>query len=264
MKPGERIYNKATDKQWSSEVYHKAKEVIEAELSAVSGAMQRSSICEAVKQQYPSLCDDTIKDPRYPQMPYWKHLVATATSALKKEAKIYKADKGWAWKGVKPLPPPPPLNEPDKLAEQIKASLEKLVELAGKGKEEAPRLTHDELVQKIREIGQMLGRTVEGPWGPVYKHDCVWKDNPYANPKLVMEVCDKGNLDKDIASLAWAVKNWGAKGILVIFEESDFHTAQKKLAQESQIYPLKADDMLTLHSLLQAGYVQAIRSIFTI
>lgn len=136
--------------------------------------------------------------------------------------------------------------------------------LAGEGKKESPRLTHDELIQKVKEMGEMLGKSVEGPWGPVYKHDCVWRDNPYANPKLVWEVCDKGNLDKDIASLIWVVKNWNAKCILVVFEESDFRAAQKKLAQESQIYPLKADDMLKLHSLLQAGNIQAIRSIFAV
>jgi hypothetical protein len=144
------------------------------------------------------------------------------------------------------------------------ASAPIVTELAKEKEEETPRLTHDELVQKVKEIGRMLGKNAEGPWGPVYKHDCVWRDNPYANPRLVWEVCDKGNLDKDIASLIWAVKNWSAKGILVLFEESDFYTAQKKLAQESQIYPLKADDMLKLHSLSQAGDIQTIKSIFTV
>ena len=68
------------------------------------------------------------------------------------------------------------------------------------------RLTHDELVKRVKEMGDILGKVAEGPWGPVYKHDCVWKDNPYANPKLVWEVCDKGNLDKDIASLIAPLK----------------------------------------------------------
>ena len=139
-----------------------------------------------------------------------------------------------------------------------------MVELAKKVKEETPRLTHDELVQRVEEMGEMLGKKAKGPWGPVYKHDCVWRDNPYANPKLVVEVCDKGNLDKDIASLIWAVKNWNASGILVLFEESDFQAVRKKLAQENQIYPLKADDFLKLHSLLQAGNTEAVRSIFAI
>ena len=136
--------------------------------------------------------------------------------------------------------------------------------LANQDKEKPGRLTHDELVQRVKEMGEILGKVAEGPWGPVYKHDCVWKDNPYANPKLVWEVCDKGNLDKDIASLIWAVKNWNASGILILFEESDFYTAQKKLAQESRIYPLKADDILKLHALSQAGNIQALRFIFTI
>src|SRR4030042_2877882 len=102
MKPGERIYNKATDKQWSSDVYHKAKDVIEAALSATSGAVQFGFICEATDLQYPSLCDDSIKDPSNPQGPYWKHRVASAIQTLKKEGKVGKADSGWIWGGGKP------------------------------------------------------------------------------------------------------------------------------------------------------------------
>ncbi len=158
----------------------------------------------------------------------------------------------------------PPIDEVDKLVQEIKGMTEKLAELAKKVKEETPRLTHDDLVQKIKEMGEMLSKIAEVESGPVFRHDCVWKDKPYANPKLVVEVCDKGNLDKDIASLIFAVKNWDAKGILVLFEESDFHAAQRKLAQESQIYLLRSDDVLKLHSLLQAGNAQAVRSIFAI
>jgi len=38
----------------------------------------------------------------------------------------------------------------------------------------------------------------------------------------------------------------------------------KKLAQKSQIYPVKAADMLKLHSLLQAASIKAIGSIFAV
>jgi len=262
LKPGERIYDPVTDKQWSSDVFHKALDAIEKTLSTASSAVKFDSICQAMKQQYPSLCNDTIKERTNPRSPYWKHLVASAIQELKKKGELRKSDDGWIWIGAK-LPPPPP-NEPDKLAEEIKSLLEKLIELAKKEEKKRPRLTHDELIQRVKEMAEMLGKKAEGPWGPVYKHDCVWRDNPYANPKLVWEVCDKGNLDKDIASLIWAVKSWNAKGILVVFDELDFHTAQRKLAQESQICPLKAEDILKLHSLLQSGYAQAIRSIFTI
>jgi hypothetical protein len=240
MKPGERIYNKATDKQWRSEVYHKAKEVIEKVLSATKDVIQFDSICEATRREHPSLCDDTIKDPGNPQWPYWKHIVASAVQTLKTQGKVTKADNGWVWEGVE------------------------LVKLPDNGKEKIPRLTHDELVQKIKELGEMLGKVIKHEGPAEYKHDCVWKETRYANPRLVVEVCDKGNLDKDIASLIWAVRNWNANCILVLFEESDFHTAQKKLAQESQIYPIKAEDMIKFYSLLQTGNTQAIKSILSI
>ncbi|MBL7119316.1 MAG: hypothetical protein ISS53_01380 [Dehalococcoidia bacterium] len=238
----DRLYDPYCDKRWSSEVYQKAKGVVEEVLSSEGTALSFNSIAQAMKQRHPLICDDAIKDRTNPKLPYWKHLVATAISALQKGGKVRKADSGWIRAGVKPLPPPP--DGPEKLAEEI------------------VRLSHEDLVQKVKEMGSMLGKAVEGPWGPVYRHDCVWKDNPYANPKLVMEVCDKGNLDKDIASLLWAVKTWGATGILVAFDQSDFQATKRKLAEESHIYPLKADDVLRLHSLLQAGHIQAIRAIF--
>jgi hypothetical protein len=191
---------------------------------------------------------------------YYEHRIDGVANKLRNEGKIITSERGvWQYK----VEPPPPPDEAEKLAEEIKNSLEKLVELAKKAKGKEPPLpSHDELVQMMKEMGEMLGKTAEGPWGPIYRRDCVWKDNPYANPKIVVEVCDKGNLDKDIASLLWAVKNWGARGILVVFGESDFQAAQRKLAQENQIYPLRAADVLTLHSLAKAGNVQAIRSIF--
>ena len=144
------------------------------------------------------------------------------------------------------------------------APIETLLQRVKEAKEEPTRLTHDAVVQKVKEIGEMLGKIAEVKWGPKFEYDCVWRDNPYASPKLVMEVCDKGNLYKDITSLEWAVTTWGAKGIWVIFDDSDFYKAKEMLAQKSQIYPMKAEDILKLHSLLQAGYAQAIRSIFAV
>lgn len=135
-------------------------------------------------------------------------------------------------------------------------------ESAKKVDERPLRLTHDELVQKVKEIGEMLGKIAEVKSGPKFEHDCVWKDNIYRSPEWVIEVCDKGNLYKDSTSLEWAVTTWGANGIWVIFDDSDFHKAKEMLAQKSQIHPLKAEDVVKLHSLLQAGYAQAIRSIF--
>jgi len=176
MKPGGRIYNKSTDRQRSSGVYHKAKEVIEKVLSATKNVTQFDSICEATRRHPPLLCDDTIKDPENPQWPYWKHLVAAAIQCLGKEGKVAKADNGWAWAEVKRPRPPLPA-EPDKLAAQINGLVAELVELARKGKEETSRLTHDELVRNVKEMGKMLGKVTEPVLGVPHRHDCVWKDN---------------------------------------------------------------------------------------
>ena len=205
----------------------------------------------------------------------WENRIQFARQKLVEKGEIDKSTRGM-WritdigrarlKGEKVTTPTSPtaLDEADKLTEQIKSLLEKLIELAKKAKKEIPRPTHDEMVQKVKEMGERLGKVTEPMPGVPFKHDCVWRDNRYTIPKLVVEVCDKGNLPKDILSLDWAVTNWGAKGILVIFDESDFQAAQSKFAQKSQIYPIKTEDMLKFHSLLQAGNTQVISCIFTV
>ena len=236
------------------------------EIEAMGGQAKPQDLYPKVTSHFPQIAVDDLKETTAGGMSKWINRIQWARQSLVLKGELERYPRG-LWKitkkgrdrlrdkGREPPPPPPPA-EPDKLAGEIKSLTEKLAELAKKAKREEPTLTHDELVQGVKEMGEKLGKVAEVKWGPVYKHDCVWKDNPYANPKLVVEVCDKGNLDKDIASLAFAVKNWGANTILVIFEESDFQAAQKKLAQERQIHCLKADDMVKLHSLLQAGNIQ--------
>lgn len=108
MDTGERVYNKATDRQWSSDVYQKAKEVIEKVLTQSGNPVPQNQIRQAMKQEYPSLCDDLIKDRMNPKMPYWHHLVATAISALQKQGKVRKADGGWIWATMAPPYTPTP------------------------------------------------------------------------------------------------------------------------------------------------------------
>lgn len=244
------------------------------EIEAMGGqAKPNQSLLLRVARHFPQISEADLQEKKKDGANRWCNWVAFSRLQLVHKGELDGAQRG-IWKItekgrkrlgiVPPPPPPPPPNAPDKLAEEINKLLGKLVELAKKAEGEEPLPSHDELVQRVKEMGEKLGKVVEVKWGPVYKHDCVWKDNPYANPKLVMEVCDKGNLDKDIASLLWAVKNWGANSILVIFDESDFHAAQRKLAHEKQVCPVKADDLLKVHSLLQAGYIQVIKSIFDI
>jgi len=225
------------------------RQAIKDELQAIGGEAKLDVLLPKVTQHlrahFPDFthADLQRKDPKTGLNSWNHHLHSVRSRMVKTQPPELDpaASRGvWRLSGIPPLPPP---TEPDRLAEQIKGLLEKLVELAKKKEEELP-VTHDEMVQKVKEMGEMLGKVTEPVLGVPYKHDCVWRDNPYATPKLVWEVCDKGNLDKDIASLIWTVKNWGANGILVTFGESDFYTAQKKLAQESQIHPLKAEDIL--------------------
>lgn len=241
------------------------------EIEAMGGEAKPEELYPRVTAHFPQITAADLREEVPSGGNKWTNRIQWTRQHLVLEGELERYPRG-VWRitekgrkrlGLKPPPPPPPPpSEPDKLAAEIKGSVEKLVELAKKTVEKEPLPSHDELGQMMKEMGAMLGKTAEVKSGPIYKHDCVWKDNPYANPKVVIEVCDKGNLDKDIASLNWAVSNWGAKGILVAFEESDFQAAQRKLTHGSQIYPLRAIDMLKLRSLLQAGYIQAMKSIF--
>lgn len=243
------------------------------EIAAMGGEARPEDLYPKLGAHFPQITDADLREEVPSGGNKWTNRIQWARQGLVVKGELERYPRG-VWRitekgrkrlGAAPPPPPPPPAPPeaaDKLAGDIKILLETLVDLAKKGKEKEPLPSHDELVDRVKEMGELLGKTAEVKSGPIYKHDCVWKDNPYANPKTVIEACDKGNLDKDIASLVFALTNWGAKGILVVFEESDFQAAQRKLPRGSQIYALKAADMLTLHSLAKAGNIPAIRSIF--
>jgi len=213
MMPGDRLYDPAQDKQWSSAVYQKAKQAVEEKLSTVGGVLKFSVICEAFKQKYPQLCDDSIKDPSYPKSPYWKHLVATAISALKGARRLKKADGGWIWTGEKSLPPP------------------------------TPPKRHDELKQKMIYVGKKLGYHVSAEEGALYRHDVLWKQGAYKSPCHVIEICEGGSLPKDFDALHWAndPKNWGAKGILIVTDDKDFEKAVRRFVGQGGLIAVKAE-----------------------
>jgi hypothetical protein len=238
MMPGDRLYDQAQDKQWSSEVYQKAKQVIKERLSISGGALEFSVICEAVRQRYPLLCDDTIKDRMNPKQPYWKHLVASAIQGLKKEGKIDKAANGWIWavgKQHRPLPALP----------------------------SAPPKRHDELKQKMVDIGKRLGyhTTTEESLGQ-YRPDVLWKRSPQRrDPCHVIEICAGGSLPKDFDSLNWAREDLEAKGILVTVDESDYHRAVQRFGNQSQIVVAKAETIDLVHDLINTA-LELLKSLF--
>ena len=102
-----RLYDKALDKQWSGDVYQKAKGVIEEVLSGVGSVVSSMKIKEEIKRKHPTLCDDNIRDRQYPKMPYWEHLVDSAIAALQKQGKVCKADNGWLWATMASSPSTP-------------------------------------------------------------------------------------------------------------------------------------------------------------
>jgi hypothetical protein len=239
MMPGDRLYDPAQDKQWSSAVYQKAKQAVEEKLSTVGGVLKFSVICEAFKQKYPQLCDESIKDPSYPKSPYWKHLVATAISALKGARRLKKADGGWIWTGEKSLPPPLPIPPPP-----------------------PPPKRHEELKQKLVEIGKDLGYHTSTEEGPVYRHDVLWKRSPYRkDPCHVIEICGGGSLPKDFDSLNWARENLAAIGILVTVDEADYQKAVQRFGNQAQIVVAKAETVDRLHELITTN-LEFLRVIF--
>jgi len=99
MDTEERPYDRNSDGHWSSEVYHRAKDLLREILPTKSEGMRLSDICEAMRRKYPALCDDKIRDKNNPKLPYWKHLVSTAISNLKTGGKIEHSGDNWVWYG---------------------------------------------------------------------------------------------------------------------------------------------------------------------
>ena len=187
----------------------------------------------------------------------WTNMIQWQRQALVSKGELYREPRG-LWR----------ITEKGKERLKIEGLLRQLpptvLPALAKKKEETPLPSHDELVDMVKQMGEILGKMAEVEWGPVYRHDCVLKENPYANPKLVVEVCDKGNLDKDIASLTWANQNWGAKGILVIVHKSDFNSAQNKLPAGAQICLVKGEDVVQLRSLVKSAGIDVFKLIFSL
>lgn len=257
----DRMYNKnsESDRKWTEDVHQTAKEFIIEVLNASGTPLPSTQILDAMKRKYPNLCDDSIKNPRRPTQPKWEHTVANAMQTLKDGRKVCRVGDAWQIGGSFVKPPPPPPNEATKIAKQIQDLVTELVELA-----QAPKnkLIHEELVKMGLEMGQKLGKISEPGSGPVFRHDIWWKDNPYKQPSLVIEVCDKGALDKDILSLSWAWEKLGAKGILVIVDDKDYQNALNKLPPGGSTLAIRAADFAKLHSVLSSAGKDILKAMF--
>ena len=132
-------------------------------------------------------------------------------------------------------------------------------------KEQATKLQqpkrHEELKQKMVEIGKKLGYYVSAEEGPEYRHDELWKITQYKTPSHVIEVCEGGVLAKDFDSLNWARENWDARGILIVTDDKDFTKASRRLAGQPRIIAVKAETIDLLYELINAD-LELLKSIF--
>ena len=162
MNTQQRAYNEASDKQWSRNVYQKAKEVATEALRSQDRGVQFADITEAMKRKHPNLCDDTIGDPTNPKSPYWKHLVASAIQALKKAGLVQKTADGWVW--VK-APLPEPKVSPEALPEPLERQDVRL-QLKDRLLGLDPQQFENVLARLLKVLGieevKVTGRTADG------------------------------------------------------------------------------------------------------
>ena len=113
------------------------------------------------------------------------------------------------------------------------------------------RSRHDEFIALFNGLGRSLGHSTQPTQAP-FRHDVVWRKGR-REPFIVVEVCDGGSLDKDLASLQWAVnpENWGASAILVL-DEKDKQRALSRLGASKHIFVIPFDTGEDLCKLIQS------------
>ena len=120
-----------------------------------------------------------------------------------------------------------------------------------KGPTPPPSSRHDELKQKMVEIGKKLGYYTRTEEGSVYRHDVLWKEGQYRqDPKFVIEICAGGSLPKDFDALNWAKESLKAKGILVAVEDADYRKAVERFKNQEGIVVVKAEVVDIVYELI--------------
>ncbi len=94
------------DKEWEREIYQKGKAFAVELISHAGSPVPFSEICSKMKDKYPNLCDETVRDPWAPSQPFWKHRLASALQSLK-HSSIDQTSQGWLWRntGRQPVEP---------------------------------------------------------------------------------------------------------------------------------------------------------------
>ncbi len=100
-----------------------------------------------------------------------------------------------------------------------------------RGETMPPAPSHDELVEMLRQIGEILGFvSKKEDWTPgrVYRCDVTWRDYEPHAPMKVFEVEFAGNVDHALSSLAHAYDIWRSEQLyLIVADERDKNRVER-------------------------------------
>jgi len=210
------------------------------EVARADGALSPQEVYAAMARRFPEITkEEWEQKTRTGARKVW-NIIQWARQKLVKNGEVDKSTPG-VWrimeKGLARIsftPVPRPLFPPP--------ALPRRTTVAGKSR-------HEDLVDKIKAVREALGYSQGNLHGATYNHDSTFSKGELRTPFLVWEVCDGGNLDKDIASLQWAVFNWDTTGILVVTDSKDMGRAQTRLTTP-KVRVIKDDFVDKLHEII--------------
>ncbi len=228
------------------------------EIAKAGGEAKPHDLYPRLRAYFPQIADADLALEVAGAQNAWTNRIQWARNALVKKGELYRGPYG-LWritpKGQQHILTQPPAPKPDPTPPREVVEPTHIRNTLSE---------HDDLQKVIAEMGRKLGKTVDTGSGVDYKHDVLWKDNAYKGPSHVWEICDRGNLDKDVAALTAAAdpQKWGAKAILVVTGDNEYSSAQKKLAGKP-VLVVRSEVVKRTAELVNSGDIEFVKSIFT-
>jgi len=222
------------------------------EIEAVGGEAKPQTIYSKVTSHFPQITKEDLEETITGGINKWTNRIQWARQSLVLRGDLERYPHG-LWritvKGRERLRAegPPPKAAPKVIKEQA-TKLQ-------------PPKRHEELKQKMVDIGKKLGYYPGTEEGPEFRHDVVWRIKPHKTPSHVVEVCEGGVLAKDIASLSWANDNWDARGILIVIDDKDFTKACRLITSQPRNIVVKSETIDLLCELINAN-MELLKSLF--
>jgi predicted RNA-binding protein len=143
-------------------------------------------------------------------------------------------------------------------AEKLLTFLNNIYQTSAKAPVTAPTPPdlHEQVVQRIYELGEIIGYTSEKKWRKEgYEYDVVWHKPPREGPKCVFEVHIKGNLGDALLRLKHAHDRWESQ-LFLISTEDQLNEAKTKyltgalheLAETGALTLLKINEVKEFHN----------------